>query len=123
MGIFLRARFLFVPSELDASPRILAEALCMNTPVLVNRHILGGWKYVNPFTGAFFESERDVAKAARSCLERWTSPRRWFVANHGPLLAGQRLCRFLASFDPVLNGIERLQITYTITLDGYQARS
>lgn len=118
MGVFLRSRFLLVTSEEDASPRIITESLCMGTPVLVNWHILGGWKYVNPFTGAFFESERDVAAGALECLERWTSPRRWFIANHGPLNAGRVLCRFLAGIDPALRHASRVQITYRMPCDG-----
>jgi glycosyltransferase involved in cell wall biosynthesis len=114
MGVFLRSRFLLVTSEEDASPRIITESLSMGTPVLVNRHIIGGWKYVNPFTGAFFESERDIAAGVRACLERWTSPRRWFIANHGPLIAGRALCRFLAGIDSGLRGINRLQISFTM---------
>jgi glycosyltransferase involved in cell wall biosynthesis len=110
MSVFWRSRFLFVPNVMDASPRIIAEALCMNIPVLVNRNILGGWHYVNPFTGFFFEDEHDVASGARSCLEEWTSPRRWFTAHHGPLLAGERLARFLGQFDRALKPIKRLQI-------------
>jgi len=118
MRIILQSRFLFVPNELDASPRVIAESLCLNTPVLVNRNILGGWKYVNPFTGSFFESEHDVAAGARMCLERWTSPRRWFVANYGPVLAGRRLAHFLGNVDPALRHIAQLHISYTLELPG-----
>ena len=110
MSVIWRSRFLFVPNVIDASPRIIAEALCMNTPVLVNRNILGGWHYVNPFTGFFFEDENDVASGARRCLSEWTSPRRWFMTHHGPLLAGERLARFLGQFDRTLQGVKRLQI-------------
>jgi hypothetical protein len=94
-----RARFLFVPNVLDASPRLLAEALCLDVPIVVNSNILGGWKYVNRFTGAFFDSERDVVSAVRACLERTFSPRSWFRANHGPYLSGQRLLRLLKMVD------------------------
>jgi hypothetical protein len=116
MEVFACSRFLFVPNELDPSPRVITEALCMDIPVLVNRNILGGWNYVNPFTGAFFENESDVAAGARRCLETWTSPRRWFIANSGPLLAGRRLSRFLAEFDPAMVGVQRVQITDTVDI-------
>lgn len=118
MSVFMRSRFLFVPNVMDPSPRIITEALCLNIPILVNRMILGGWKYVNPFTGFFFESEMDVAAGAGRCLRQWTSPRRWFIANHGPLLAGRQLGRFLSSFDPKWRRIQRLQLTETIELPG-----
>ncbi|HKQ79956.1 MAG TPA: hypothetical protein VJ810_40055 [Blastocatellia bacterium] len=93
------ARFLFAPNALDASPRLLAEALCLNVRLVVNRDILGGWKYVNRFTGVFFDGEGDVVAAARACLDRSLSPRDWFRANYGPYLAGKRLLRLLKSVD------------------------
>jgi hypothetical protein len=94
-----RARFLFVPNECDASPRVLAEAMCLNVPVVVYQRILGGWKYVNPFTGVFFDSEDDVVAAVRRCLEMRPRPRSWFRANYGPYLAGQRLLALVRSVD------------------------
>src|SRR5205085_3104431 len=54
LAMLARARFLFVPNLLDASPKLLGEALCLNVPLVMNRGILGGWKYVNAFTGVFF---------------------------------------------------------------------
>ncbi len=98
-----RARFLFVPNHLDASPRLLTEALCLNIPVVVNRHILGGWKYVNRFTGTFFESKADVMDAVRRCLAQAVAPRSWFRANYGPYVSGERLLRLLRPLDAGLN--------------------
>ncbi len=94
-----RAKFLFVPNESDASPRLLAEALCLNVPLVVNSHILGGWKYVNRFTGVFFDNERNIVEAVSNCLSRPLSPRNWFRANYGPYLAGQRLLWLLKTVD------------------------
>jgi hypothetical protein len=37
---------MFVPSESDASPRVITESFVKNTPVLVFKNIYGGWKYV-----------------------------------------------------------------------------
>jgi glycosyltransferase involved in cell wall biosynthesis len=96
------ARFLLVTSLEDPSPRLIAEALALGTPVLVNAAILGGWHYVNEFTGGFFEDELDVAVGARRVLERSTSPREWFRTHHGPRLAGAKLARFLRELDPTL---------------------
>lgn len=47
----------------DASPRVLAEALCMDVPVLVNWHILGGWKYATEETGEHFFDTRTFIDA------------------------------------------------------------
>jgi hypothetical protein len=99
-----RARFLFAPNQLDASPRILSEALCLDVPILVNRGILGGWKYVNRFTGTFFEGRSDVIRAVSRCLNQPVAPRHWFCANHGPYVSGARLHRLLKTLDPDLKG-------------------
>jgi len=93
------ARFLFVPNELDASPRILAESLCLNVPLIVNRKILGGWKYVNRFTGTFFDSAQNVLAAVGACLEQEAAPRDWFRSNYGPYQTGKRLLRLLKTVD------------------------
>jgi hypothetical protein len=106
----MHARFLFVPNMLDASPRLLAEALCLNVPAVVNRNILGGWKYVNRFTGTFFDDERNVVESAAACLEHAVTPREWFRSNYGPFLAGQRLLRLLRSVDSELTERSNLSV-------------
>jgi hypothetical protein len=94
-----RSRLLFVPSIMDASPRILAEALCLDVPILVNEQILGGWKYVSASSGVFFRSEDDVADAALRCLEAGFQPRKWFRENYGPEPSSSRLSAFLGGLD------------------------
>jgi glycosyltransferase involved in cell wall biosynthesis len=93
------SRMLFVPSIMDASPRILAESLCMNVPIMVHREILGGWKYVNASTGSFFQDEDDIAQAALSCLEGSLSPRAWFQMNYGPDKSSLRLSGLVSELD------------------------
>ncbi len=102
LAYLARARFLFVPNELDASPRVLTESLCLDVPIVVNRKILGGWKYVNTFTGSFFDGPKNVVSAVSECLGSNKSPRNWFRANYGPYLAGHRLLDLLRSIDPAL---------------------
>ena len=104
------SRMLFVPSVMDASPRILAEALCLDVPILVHRRILGGWKYVNSSTGAFFESEDDVTQAAQQCLGEGFRPRQWFKTNFGPILSSERLCGFLRQLDPQVKAMLPMQL-------------
>ena len=66
----------------DASPRVLAEAMCLDVPILVNRHIVGGWKYVHGQTGAFFDSVDNVVPAFREIVDGLQRgdlhPREWF---------------------------------------------
>jgi len=78
------SRVLFVPNVSDASPRIITEALCKGTPVLVNKHIFGGWKYVNDCTGAFFESQDDVMAQLHHVLNASCTPRKWFLDTYYP---------------------------------------
>jgi glycosyltransferase involved in cell wall biosynthesis len=107
-----RSRMMFVPSLMDASPRLLAEALCMGVPILVNREILGGWKYVSQSTGAFFNSDDDVAQAAAQCLSGPTDPRAWFRANYGPMRSSLRLSAFLHSLDDDMDPKASLRLAY-----------
>lgn len=95
LGHLSQCRFLFLPNIHDASPRILAEALCLDIPILVNRGILGGWHYVNPRTGSFFSDEGDFMQGVEALLRGRFTPRQYFVRNHGPLRSGRRLRRFL----------------------------
>jgi hypothetical protein len=50
------AKFVLFPNTADASPRLIVEALVRSRPVLVNRDIYGGWKYVNSKTGYLFKA-------------------------------------------------------------------
>jgi glycosyltransferase involved in cell wall biosynthesis len=102
LAVIAAARCLFVPAVLDASPRVLAEALCLDVPVVVNRSILGGWQYVNPFTGVFFDGLDDVVPAVLEAVGTPGRPRSWFMAHHGPARAGARVLRLLRSLDPSL---------------------
>ncbi len=96
------ARLLLATNGPDASPRVLAEALSLDVPLVVHEEILGGWKYVNRRTGVAFTGVGDVADAARTCLEGSWAPRDWYRTNHGPYLAGRRLLQLLAPLDPDL---------------------
>jgi glycosyltransferase involved in cell wall biosynthesis len=118
-----RSRMVFVPSVVDASPRFLAEALCMDVPILVNRKILGGWKYVSLSTGAFFDSDDDVAEAAAQCLSGPTDPRAWFRANYGPRRSSLRLSTFLHSIDGDTRPTASLRLAYEALMPSTRANS
>ena len=100
MKILKSCRFLFLPNIYDASPRILSEALACNLPAIVNKNILGGWKYVNNKTGVFFNNERDFEKSLRVLLKNLKSykPRKWFSTNYGPENSGKRLKKFFKRY-------------------------
>ena len=55
-----KCRFIFVPNQRDASPRVVTEAMSADCAVLMNTNILGGWKYVVEQTGELFTDENDI---------------------------------------------------------------
>lgn len=111
LALMARADLLFVPNETDPSPRVIAEALCLNLPVLVNRTILGGWKYVNRYTGAFFDDEGNVVDMAAALLAAGNSACDWFRANFGPEVSGRRLTGLLQPLDLSIDRDAALRIT------------
>jgi len=55
-AIMLSVKFVFLPSDADASPRMIVEPLVRNRPMVVNSAIYGGWKYINDKNGRFFNA-------------------------------------------------------------------
>ena len=96
---YQQSKFIFLPNYADASPRVLSEALATNIPTLINRNILGGWKYVNDKTGVFFTDENDIDASInemnRKLLNNEFSPREEYIKNYGPVNSGRRLRDFL----------------------------
>ena len=109
LDVLQRSRVLFVPNVRDPSPRVLAEALCLDVPIVVNRAILGGWHYVSEATGAFFDDEASAVAAVRRCLDEPLAPRRWFCERFGPERAGRRALELIRQVDPEI--AERSHLT------------
>ena len=63
--------------------RVVTEAMSLNIPVVMNYHILGGWKYINEETGEFFHDSRDVVDAFKRLRDPERAaklrPRQWFM--------------------------------------------
>jgi hypothetical protein len=89
------SRMALLPNRFDPSPRVLAEAIALDVPVLVNSAILGGWKYVNDETGVDFRDESDVVEAAVACLDGSRSPRAWWMERYGRDVSSRRLADVL----------------------------
>ena len=72
--------------------------MACNLPCLVNRNILGGWKYIDSEkTGEFFTDEKDIASSLNiflSKLNKYT-PRQYIIDNYGPINAGKKLKKFI----------------------------
>lgn len=57
------ARFVMFANTRDASPRMITEALVWGCPIMVNKNIYGGWKYVNESNGILWDAPLDVFSA------------------------------------------------------------
>ena len=55
-AIMKSVRFVLLPSDADASPRLLVESIVRDKPLVVNSSIYGGWKYINCNTGSLFSA-------------------------------------------------------------------
>jgi glycosyltransferase involved in cell wall biosynthesis len=65
-----QCKFLFCTSIYDASPRIIVEALSLDIPVLLNKNILGGWKYITETTGMFFDPKDCIEKTITEFINK-----------------------------------------------------
>lgn len=94
---YRKSKFIFVPNQVDASPRVLTEGLCVNLPVLVNQKLLGGWKYVNDKTGAFFNDVNDIGKSIEYIQNNYDKlePRDNFIKNFSKKVTGKKFKDFI----------------------------
>lgn len=92
-----QSRFAFVPQVHDASPRAAAQALALNTPVLMNWNILGGWKYVNEKTGEFFHDLNDFRSSLEKIMRSLATyePSKYMLERYGDEIQGARLKKFV----------------------------
>jgi len=102
-GYLKKSRFAFIPQMHDASPRVSTQALVHDVPLLMNKHISGGWKYINDNTGEFFQDMRDfrqqlskiLAKSKKKGTPDGYHPRKWTLENYGNENSGKRLLKFI----------------------------
>lgn len=121
-------RFGLYPNNRDASPRLLVEAIVRNVPVMVNRNIYGGWKYINDATGKFFDApsmeefvltwndkKRDVfidsAASAMSEMAKFdnSNTAKCFNDNFGFVNASRHLARIING----ISGTDYEMVAYT----------
>ena len=95
-----QSRFLFVPNIYDASPRVVTEAMINNVPVLMNRSIVCGSKYINEETGMFFTDQNDIRYSLKKMLNKEFSPRSWWAENYNVKKMGKAFRQFLAECYP-----------------------
>ena len=112
LQLLSNCRFLFAPNTLDASPRVLAEALCLDVPVIANRTLIGGWHYISKHSGVFFHDEHDICAAAQQCLNGQFQPRTFFINQFGPQRSGKILHSLIKQLEPELTAKSPLQLSY-----------
>ncbi|CDW86728.1 UNKNOWN [Stylonychia lemnae] len=78
-----RCKVLFVTGALDASPRVLTQAMFLNVSIVVINSTLGGWHYVNNLTGAFYINQLDFIRIVSETIEKVNhqqlNPRGWYL--------------------------------------------
>jgi len=94
------SRFAFLPQVHDASPRVSTQALAADVPILMNYHIMGGWKYINDKTGEFFHDMSDFKESLRKILKNSEipdryEPQKWVREHYGNERSGKRLFDFV----------------------------
>lgn len=111
VNLIAKCKFIFVPNISDASPRVITEALCVDVPVLVNKNIYGGWKYVNEHTGEFFNDENDIEKQLSKLLSNLGNykPREFYKNNYGMERSGKKLKKFVKKLYPKLEDCKYLK--------------
>jgi hypothetical protein len=93
-----KCRFVFVPNKLDASPRVMTEAICFNLPVLGNYNITGGWKYVTPESGELFnQTPGDFEAVLKRFLKNFNTykPREFYMREFSEEKMGRQLLDFV----------------------------
>jgi len=99
------SRFAFLPQVHDASPRVSTQALAADVPILMNYHIMGGWKYINDKTGEFFHDMSDFTESLRKILKNSEiqdsyEPQKWVLEHYGNERSGKRLLDFVREHFP-----------------------
>ena len=97
LDFFRQSKFLLLPQVYDASPRVAMEAMSLNVPLLMNKNIVGGWKYINDQTGEFFNDISDFKSNLGMMMNRLDtySPRAYVQQNYGKELYGRKLRSFV----------------------------
>jgi len=100
------SRYLFVPNVYDASPRVISEAITKGVPVLLNRGIICGSKYITEETGQLFSDEHDLRWAIEKLISKTEqiNPQNWWANHYGKKQSGKILRDTLQNWYPNLIG-------------------
>ena len=97
-------KILFMPNVYDASPRVVPECITKGVPVLMNKSILCGTKYITPETGELFTDEHDVKDALQKLLSKKDKmhPEKWWKKHYGRQRMGEKMRDFFDTCYPGL---------------------
>lgn len=109
------SKFLFLPNIYDASPRVVAECLIKDVPILMNNNIICGFKYINPLTGEFFIDEHNIKNSLDKLIYRINKnlikPKEWWFNNYGIERSSIKLRNFLYQFYPdILKNVKNVSM-------------
>jgi hypothetical protein len=60
-----QCRFIIFPNTADASPRMIPETLIRGVPIMLNKNIYGGWKYLTDNNGIFYDGANNFGAFER----------------------------------------------------------
>ena len=91
--------FGFFPNVMDCSPRIITECLSRDVPILVNKNIWGGWKYVEETTGREFDPQdpQTLREASDFIVnnQQTFSPKATYMSRYGFEKSSRRLAKYI----------------------------
>ena len=100
--VLRESRILFVPNVYDASPRVISESLIKGLPVLLNRGIVCGAKYITDETGELFFDQHDVRLSIEKLLAKKNriDPQKWWKEHYSRQSSGKKLKNILNDWYP-----------------------
>jgi hypothetical protein len=108
-------KFLFLPNIYDASPRVIAECITKGLPVLMNKSILCGFKYITYDTGEFFIDENDIRISLDLLLKKMDkiNPKKWWEENYGKSRVTKKIKDFLYPSCPeILENVKEVHFIF-----------
>ena len=109
------SKFLFLPNIYDASPRVIAECLIKDVPILMNKNIICGFKYINNETGEFFIDENNIRNGLDNIISKINnnlySPKKWWNNNYGFDKMSKKLRDFLyLEYPDILENVKNVSL-------------
>ena len=102
-------KFGLFPNRLDCSPLLITESLIRDCPILVNKDIFGGWKYVNEDTGAFFD-DKNIGDKVEYMLSSKFKPCDNFMSEYGFFNSATKLATFCKDTYPSLSKYDMMSL-------------